>query len=474
MTAERICLRVSQIVLCVFFVGARPAAAGPVPLGPLQQLSTAIQSLVARVSPSVVQVQVTGYGPVDNAREGDADLVVGKQRSLGSGVIVGDDGYIMTNAHVVNGAQRIDVVLPDPEESAPLRARSQGRTVQAHIIGTEPGIDLALLKIDTTAGLHALPMADYDHLRQGELVFAFGSPDGLRNSVTMGLVSAVARQPDRDHPMLYVQTDAPINRGNSGGALVNADGALVGINTFILSESGGSQGIGFAIPSSLVEVAYHQLRTFGHLHQPQIGAKLQTITSDLARGLNLRQDAGILVSDLLPGGPAEQAGLQVMDILETVDGRAVDTLPLLSFLLYSKTAGDHLTGTVRRNGEPVSFDVVLQERAHDGEGATSRLDPERNRIRQLGVLGVALDGPADAERLGLRFTSGIVVAARTQDPHAADVSLAAGDVIYAVNGGRVSTVPELQSILDAMPPHGSVVLQVEREGVLVFVAFELD
>ena len=131
-------------------------------------------------------------------------------------------------------------------------------------------------------------------------------------------------------------------------------------------------------------------------------------------------------------------------------------------------------GTVLRNGQQVPFDVVLQERPHDGEGTTSRLDPDRNRIRQLGVLGVALDGPADAERLGLRFTSGIVVAARTQDPHAADVSLAAGDVIYAVNGGRVSTVPELQSILDAMPPHESVVLQVEREGVLVFVAFELD
>jgi S1-C subfamily serine protease len=163
-----------------------------------------------------------------------------------------------------------------------------------------------------------------------------------------------------------------------------------------------------------------------------------------------------------------------MDILETVDGRAIDTIPLLSFLLYAKTAGDHLMGTVRRNGQQVPFDVVLQERRTTARGR--RVDSTRTGTASGSLASSASrsTGPADAERLGLRFTSGIVVAARTQDPHAADVSLAAGDVIYAVNGGRVSTVPELQSILDAMPPHESVVLQVEREGVLVFVAFELD
>jgi serine protease Do len=467
-------LRDALAVICVAVASTRTAFAGPTPPpGPLQQLSTAIQALVTRVSPSVVQVLVTGYGPVGSGHDGDAGLVVGKQRSLGSGVIVGADGYIMTNAHVVDGSQRIEVVLPDDEDSSPSRVGTEGRVVDARLVGIEPGIDLALLKIDVT-GLHSLPMADYAQLRQGQLVFAFGSPDGLRNSVTMGVVSAVARQPDRDHPMLYVQTDAPINRGNSGGALVDADGALVGLNTFILSESGGSQGLGFAIPSSLVEVAYQQLRTYGHLHQPQFGAKLQTITPDLAHGLALGRDAGIIVSDLMPGGPAERAGLKVTDILDTVDGRRVDTLPVLSSFLYTKSAGDRLTGTVIRNGERVPFDLVLQERPHENAGANERLDPDQSRIRQLGILGVPVGGAADAERIGLRFTSGVIVAARTQDPHAEDVSLAVGDVIHSVNGTTVSTVTDLQAALDAIRPHGSVVLHVERDGVLIFVTFELD
>src|SRR5262249_29801465 len=147
-------------------------------------------------------------------------------------------------------------------------------------------VDLALLKVDVD-GLKPLPLADYDALRQGELVFAFGSPEGLRNSVTMGLVSAVARQPDADRPLVYIQTDAPTNHGNSGGPLVNIKGELVGINTFIISESGGSEGLGFAIPSAMVNVAAKQLRTWGHLHQGQIGANLQTVTPRITHALNL-------------------------------------------------------------------------------------------------------------------------------------------------------------------------------------------
>ena len=213
---------------------------------------------------------------------------------------------------------------------------TRGRIVEARVIGTAPEVDLALLKVDAP-DLPSLPLANYDSLRQGELVFAFGSPEGLRNSVTMGVVSAVARQPDADHPKVYIQTDAPINHGNSGGPLVNVSGELVGINTFILSESGGSQGLGFAIPSALVNVVYRQLLAYGHLQQGQIGANLQTITPDLARGLDLAQDWGLIVSDLLPDGPAELAGLKVKDIILKIDGRPMDNLPLLSFSLYQGT-----------------------------------------------------------------------------------------------------------------------------------------
>jgi serine protease Do len=237
---------------------ARPAqAADRATSDPLQQFSASIEALVTRVSPSVVQVLVTGLGPVDDAHERDTDLIMGRQQSLASGVIIDSDGYIITNAHVVSGGQRIQVVLPGAAtEAPPIRSlvSAGGRPVEARVIGMARDIDLALLKVDLT-GLPALPLADYDQLRQGELVFAFGSPEGLRNSVTMGVVSAVARQPDADRPIVYIQTDAPITHGSSGGPLVNVRGELVGINTFILTEAGGIRGPGFAIPSAIVDVA---------------------------------------------------------------------------------------------------------------------------------------------------------------------------------------------------------------------------
>ena len=461
--------------MCLLLAPAHTARADSEPAAdPLRQFSASIEALVTRVSPSVVQVLVTGYGPVDEG--GNADLVVGKQRSLASGVIVDADGYIVTNAHVVNGGQRITVVLPGTtSDASPIRslAAGRGRAVDARVVGIAREVDLALLKVDVT-GLPALPFADYDTLRQGELVFAFGSPEGLRNSVTMGVVSAVARQPDADHPMVYIQTDAPINHGNSGGPLVNVSGALVGINTFILSESGGSQGLGFAIPSALVDVAYRHLRAYGHLHQGQIGANLQTITPSLARGLRLSQDWGVIVSDLLPGGPADVAGLRVGDIIVSIDRRPMDSLPLLAFYLYARGAGDHLELAVLRRGDRLVLDVPVIERPHELDRLADRVDPDDNLIRQLGILGVAITDDTVPMIPSLRASAGVIVAARTQDPHAADVSLSAGDVIHSVNGAAIATLQELRAALDNLEPHSPVVLQIERDGVFSFVAFELD
>jgi serine protease Do len=451
-------------------------AAGAVTPDPLRQFSASIEALATRVSPSVVQVLVTGYGPVDDGRESDTDVVVGKQRRLGSGVILDSDGYIVTNAHVVRGGQRIEVVLSgSPSDTSPMGSLvgARGRTVVARVIGVAPEVDLALLKVEV-AGLPALPLADYASLRQGELVFAFGSPDGLRNSVTMGVVSAVARQPDADHPMVYIQTDAPINHGNSGGPLVNVSGELVGINTFILSESGGSQGLGFAIPSAIVDVASRQLREYGHLHQGQIGANLQTLTPSLARGLGLAQDWGVIVSDLWPGGPADLAGLQVKDVILSIDGRPMDSLPLVAFNLYARNAGDHLKLVVLRGHDQLLLDVPVITRPHDVDRLGDRVDPEHSLVRQLGILGVAIDDEIRPMIPSLRAPSGVIVAARTEDPHAAEVSLSAGDVIHSVNGLATSTVSELRAALDDLKPHSPVVLQIEREGVFTFVAFALD
>ena len=173
------------------------------------------------------------------------------------------------------------------------------------------------------------------------MVFAFGSPEGLRNTVTMGVVSAVARQPDPDSPLVYIQTDTPINPGNSGGPLVNANGDLVGINTFILSSSGGNQGLGFAIPEGVVASAYPQLVKFGHIHQPAIGALVQTITPELAAALRLKRDYGAIISDVSPGGPADTAGVKIQDVVLSVDGVAISSLPQFAQHLYLHNTGDH-------------------------------------------------------------------------------------------------------------------------------------
>jgi serine protease Do len=307
----RALVRLCATVLLLASSASAQTAAGP-PSSPnfLRDLSASIEVLTERVSPSVVQILVTGYGAVDErARGGETGLVIGRQRSIGSGAIIDPEGYIITNAHVVAGAKRLQVVLHRGIAAAgPVRSLVAGasQTVDARIIGIAAEIDFALLKVDV-AGLTALPLADYDAIRQGQLVFAFGSPEGLRNSVTMGVVSSVARQPDPDSPTIYIQTDAPINPGNSGGPLVNADGELVGLNTLILTESGGSQGLGFAIPSAIVATAYPQLRKYGHLHRGLIGFSMQAITPTLASALGLSQSSGVMVSDVIPDSAAEVA-----------------------------------------------------------------------------------------------------------------------------------------------------------------------
>ena len=269
-------------------------------------------------------------------------MVIGRQRSIGSGAIIDPDGYIITNAHVVAGARHVQVVLHrDTTAAGPVSSLvvESSQTVDARIVGTASDIDLALLKVEVT-GLPALPLANYDAIRQGELVFAFGSPEGLRNSVTMGVVSSVARQPDADSPTVYIQTDAPINPGNSGGPLVNVDGELVGVNTFILSESGGSQGLGFAIPSAIVASAYPQLRKYGHLHRGLMGFSMQAITPSLAAALGLARSSGVMVSDVVPDSAAEEAGLGIKDVITTVNGKPVESVPMLSLELSRYAAGE--------------------------------------------------------------------------------------------------------------------------------------
>jgi serine protease Do len=465
--------------LCVAAIVASPPIAGgqssrsaPAP-DALHQLDDAIESLVRRVSPSVVQILVTGYGSPDDGGRRQANEVVGRRQIVGSGVVVDSDGYIVTNAHVVTGAEKIEVIVPPRQPGAAVAGAqdARGTSYEARIVGATQELDLAVLKIDAR-GLPVLAVAGAA-ARQGEMVMAFGSPEGLRNTVTMGVVSSVARQPDADSPLVYVQTDTPINPGNSGGALVDADGNLVGINTFILSTSGGNQGLGFAIPAAVVAYAYPQLLKYGHVHQPVIGALLQTVTPDLAAGLHLAQDYGIIVSDVVPGGPAEKADLRIQDVIVSVDGASAESLPLFTHSLYLHKGGESVSIDVLRGSERVHLRIALENRPRREDTLADAADAANDLVRPLSILGIALDIDLARTMPTLRIPSGVVVAARTLGSRINQVPLQTGDVIHSVNGTFVTTLQELRDALGALKLGDSVVLQVDRYGQLIFVAFSL-
>jgi serine protease Do len=439
----------------------------------LHKLNESVDALIKKVSPSVVQILVSGYGPVE-ASGGNTAAVIGRQRAIGSGFVIDPAGYIITNAHVVAGAQRVQVVLPQNTSDGSLQAILAARTdiVPARIVGVAREVDLALLKVEN-AKLTALPLAAYRNIRQGEVVLAFGSPEGLRNTVTFGVVSSVARQTDPDSPMVYIQTDAPINPGNSGGPLVNVNGEVVGINTFILSQSGGNEGLGFAIPSSIVNVTYQQLRKFGHVHHTEIGLGIQTISPILAAATNLPRSYGVIVSDVLPESPAAAAGIRIGDVLLSVDGRAADSVPYVSFRMMSAESGGKVHVEVLRGQQQLAFDVPVVTRPHEMDQITSLADPEKNLVRPLGIIGIEIDQRIAAMAPDLRDPFGILVAARSADG-AGDVPLAAGDVIRTLNGQPMTTLDRLRAALKALQPGAPVALQIQREQRLLFLAFTLD
>jgi serine protease Do len=469
----------SCLLFLVFVLSSWPPATAQTREGSrsanvLHQLNESIEELVERVSPTVVQILVTGYGAAEETQRGQTDLLVGRRRAIGSGVIVDPEGYIVTNAHVVNGAQNIEVLVPPPPAPTVTGAAlegPQGRSYQARIVGTSREIDLAVIKIDGH-GLPWLPIRNsMPPARQGEMVFAFGSPEGLRNTVTMGVVSAVARQPDPDSPLVYVQTDTPINPGNSGGALVNANGDLVGINTFILSSSGGNQGLGFAIPEGVVASAYPQLVKFGHIHQPAIGALVQTITPELAAALRLKRDYGVIISDISPGGPADTAGIKIQDVVLNVDGVAISSLPQFAQSLYLHKTGDHAVIEILRGSDRLKINVGLMERPHKEDSLVDLTDPIKNLVRPLDILGVELTLDLARELPDLRIPTGVIVAARTLGARTGEIPLQTGDVIHGLNSAPIASLDGLRAALAAMKPGEPVALQIERHEQIFYVSF---
>jgi serine protease Do len=453
-----------------------PDASSRANAGPsiLKEYDQARDTVAERVMRSVVQIDVTSYSLPEHPEDGGSQAFQ-RQRSLGSGVIVDPDGYIVTNNHVVSGALRIRVTL-----SRATVELVTGHTVLSHsvhiynatLIGTNRYADIAVIKIDEK-NLPYLPLQPNYKVRLGQLVLAIGSPQGLDHTVTSGIISALGRQPDAERPMVYVQTDAPINPGNSGGPLVDRDGNLVGINTFIYSSGGGSEGLGFAIPEPIVQFAYAQIRKFGTVPALTIGAHAQTITPMLAAGMQLPQDSGVILSDVAPDGPAGIGGLHPKDVVVSVDGMPIDSLPKYVASLYLHPRGVRMEMQVLRDGKPVSVSLAPVPALPTFDSLSDLVKPETDLIAPLGIFVVDLD-PGLMEALATRARSGVVIAGLLSGEPATLADLLVGDVITSINGKPVSGKQQLKRDLASAKAGDATVLEIERRGVTQYVAFEME
>ncbi|HZT19373.1 MAG TPA: DegQ family serine endoprotease [Dongiaceae bacterium] len=371
------------------------------------------------------------------------------QNSLGSGVILRPDGLIVTNNHVIQKSDQITVVLSDRRE------------FPAHLLLADDRIDLALLKIDPgKSQLPTLPLADSDQLEVGDLVLAIGNPFGVGQTVTSGIISALARtQVGIGDYGFFIQTDAAINPGNSGGALVTMDGKLAGINTAIYSKSGGSVGIGFAIPSNMVASFLAAELKGGHLNRPWIGVSGQAVTSDMAEALGLDHPTGIIVDDVFPGGPAAAAGLKRGDVIIAVNGKQVEDAGGLRFRLATLDMGGTATVTALRKGQRLELPVRLVAPPETPPAQKTQL----SGAHPLAGAVVANLSPALAEELQLASEwKGVVIYRIARGTVAARLGLAPGDVILAVNGQTLASVNDLRRALEAA--NGSWDITFRRNG----------
>ncbi len=456
-------------ILSIAVGAALCVSAQPAP-STLSSLSRQYQALAERVDPAVVQVLTSGYAP-----SAEGALLLHAKRSTGAGVLVDAAGYIITNAHVVGEVRKVQVLLPQvtQEPRRPgSRLKPSGKLAAAEVIGSDRETDIAVLKVE--GGMHPfLQLGDSDQLRQGQLVFAFGSPYGLENSVTMGVISSVARQVRPGDPMEYIQTDASINPGNSGGPLVDTDGVVAGINTFIVSRSGGHEGVGFAAPSNIVRLVYEQIRQYGRVRRGQIGVLTQTVSPALAEALRLPSDWGVLITDLTPGGSAEAAGLAVNDIVLRANGKVMESERQLGAMIY-QSAGAAITLEVQRRDKETTITVAVLERPKDPDQILSLVRGDENLVPQLGVLAVDLDERVTPMLPALRKLSGVVVGGIVARAPGQEESLHPGDVIYSLNGAPVGSLAELKSAAAKLRHGQGAALYIERLGQLQYVLIEAE
>ena len=443
--------------------------------------------LVERVSPAVVSIKSE---TTTTESDGDAENVPApfrdffnqfqngqkpqphKALSAGSGFIIDKAGYVVTNNHVVDASKKITVILPDKREFV------------AKLIGTDPATDVALLKINSDKPLPTVEFGDDKKVRVGDWVVAVGNPYGLSNSVTAGIVSSLGRNIDSGSQQYtsFIQIDAPINRGNSGGPTFDLRGQVIGMNSMIFSPSGGSIGIGFAIPASLIHDVVAQLKTHGHVTRGYLGVNIQSVTPEIATSLGLKEGKGALVAEVVPGGPAAKAGFEQGDIVSAIDGQSIDDATDLTRKVANVPTGQTASFNVTRQGKPLVLKVTIGTRP-DAQQLASNV-PGKD----------GMTGPASANAAGLGLSSltpeakksfniadnvivGAVITKVDPDSDAADKGLQPGDVVLRIGNRTVRTPADFQTGVAEAKKGGrnSVLLLVAHgQGGTGFVAIDID
>ena len=429
--------------------------------------------LVKHVSPSVVNISVEKvvkgrgqgqipFGPEDPMRDffdrffGEQMPKEYKQRGLGTGFIIDKDGFILTNNHVVEDTDEIKVKIGDDRE------------FKAEVVGRDPKTDLALIKIDAKGALAAIPLGDSDKLEVGDWVVAIGNPFGLGNTVTAGIVSAKYRQIGAGAYDNFIQTDASINPGNSGGPLLNTAGEAVGINSAIFSQSGGSIGIGFAIPINMAKDLLPQLKT-GKVVRGWLGVMIQKITPGLKDKLKLEEEKGALVGDVTAGGPAEKAGIQRGDVIVSFDGKEIKDSSELPYRVAATSVGKVVSVEVMRKGQKKSLHVKI------GELQEAAKQPSRAGKAKPGPnLGMHLEAltPQIVEAFRLPETSGVVVVEVAEGGPAAEAGVQPGDIILEVDKEPVKDLEQFDRKVQGYKPGDTILFLIKRQGATLFLTLK--
>ena len=376
--------------------------------------------------------------------------------SLGSGCIISADGYIITNHHVIDGADEITVRLSDRRE------------FRAEVIGSDPRSDIALLKIDAT-DLPVLRLGSSEKLKVGEWVLAIGSPFGFEHSATAGIVSAKGRSLPSEQYVPFIQTDVAINPGNSGGPLFNLDGEVVGINSQIYSRTGGFMGLSFAIPIDVAMDVVQQLKETGEVTRGWLGVYIQEVTKELADSFGMAQPRGALVAQVLPDSPAAKAGIQVGDIILALDGRPVQRSSDLPPMVGRYRVGRKAEVTLLREGREIRLPVVIEALPEEGRLRAAGGGPDELRMDKLGLVLAPLD---EEHRRALHVEQGVLVARVTRGP-ARDAGLRSGDVIVRIDNKPVADLDAFRERIGAIEPGHSVALLVQRKGGPVFIPLRI-